>query len=93
MKIAGSMNFLKLAGGAPAGIDELAESRMVAGFSLRARLWHGCTCGCSIVSVTSAVFQCGIPQITLTLAASLGSLKRGPKRNVEPLRQLDQAPV
>jgi hypothetical protein len=48
VKDAGFALVLQAVGG-PAGIAELAESRMDTGFSLRARLWHGCTCGCSTV--------------------------------------------
>lgn len=37
------------AAGAPAGIEEFAETRMVAEFSLRPHLWHGYTDGYTTV--------------------------------------------
>jgi hypothetical protein len=84
---------VRQADGAPAGIEELGETRVVAGFSLQARLGHGCTCGCSTGRSVGAVFEYGIPLTALTHVANLGSLKGRLKGNIEPLGQLYQAPV
>lgn len=43
--------------GAPAGIDELVETRIAAGFSRQARQWHGCKAGQGM----GAVIEGGIP--------------------------------